>query len=56
VGCVQSFVIQSNKQTGSGLEFYSSEKKIAPRVVTLEQEEIYGNNKTLAYDKEQGNY
>lgn len=35
-GCVQTFVVKTNPNVGNGLELYSDEDSISPRVVTLE--------------------
>ena len=56
-GCAQSFAVPSNKETGSGVEFYSSKDKIAPHVVTLNESNIYGKQiPTLTPDTRQANY
>ncbi|MBN3534809.1 membrane protein insertase YidC [Mycoplasma procyoni] len=36
-GCIQSFVIKTSTQVGSGLEFYNSEEKISPNSVVFEK-------------------
>ena len=56
VGCAQSFVIQSNKETGSGLEFYTSKEKVAPHVVTLSESDMYKGQKTIVTNSERANY
>ena len=56
-GCAQSFAVPSNKETGSGVEFYSSQDKIAPHVVTLTESNIYKTKTpTLVADNGTANY
>ncbi|WP_051619091.1 membrane protein insertase YidC [[Mycoplasma] collis] len=50
-GCIQSFVIKSSNQTGSGVEFYSSKTSVSPNVLAF-----YEENNEIKVRKNNDNY
>ena len=51
-GCVQVFIIKTNNRVGDGIEFYSSEEQVAPRVTKFDVTKNADNIYSLSTDAE----